>query len=117
MDNNIENRKELSKVKKYLLELLVFVHETCEKHNINYSLDCGSLIGAIREKGFIEWDDDVDIIFTRVEYDKFLSALKNEKLPDYVGVYYPEEKEYFFDFKVRIYYKKERIREDEDLSS
>lgn len=114
MSNNLENRKELSKVKVYLLELLRFVHEICKANNINYSLDCGSLIGAVREKGFIEWDDDADIIFTRDEYEKFLSVLKSTTLPDYIGVYYPEEKEYFFDFDVRIYYKKERIREDED---
>ena len=114
MNKNDKTKKELSKIQKYLLELLKFVNEICLKHNINYSLDCGTLIGAVREKGFIEWDDDADIIFTRNEYEKFISILKNSKLPDFVGVYYPEEKSYFFDFNIRLYYKKERIRFDED---
>lgn len=112
MNNDIKNKK-LTDIQKKILLLVEFVHKICIDNKIDYSLDCGSLIGAVREKGFIEWDDDVDIIFKRVEYDRFIHILKKTILPDYVGVYYPEEKEEFFDFNVRIYYKKERVREDE----
>lgn len=107
-------REYIKKCQKHLLILLCYIDSFCRKNNIKYSLDCGTLIGAIREKGFIEWDDDADIILTRNEYEKLLIALKKEKLPDYVGIYYPEKKKYFLDFNVRLYYKKEKIRNDED---
>ena len=113
MSNNTNNKIELNKIKKYLLILLKFLHEICKENNINYSLDCGSLIGAIREKGFIEWDDDADVIFTRDEYEKFINIIKNSKLPEYIGVYYPEEKDHFLDFNVRLFYKLEKVREDD----
>ena len=114
MSDNQKKDNKLTKTQNYLLDLLSFVHDLCIENDIKYSLDCGTLIGAVRENGFITWDDDADIIFKRLEYEKFLKVLKNTELPDYVGVYYPEEKEYFFDFDVRLYYKKDRVRDDED---
>ena len=109
--------KNLTDIQEKGLLLLEFVHKICVDNNIDYSLDCGSLIGAVREKGFIEWDDDVDIIFKRLDYDRFLNIIRNMTLPDYIGVYYPEDKEEFFDFNIRIFYKKERVRDDEESKS
>ncbi len=56
------------------LDILSDVHDFCVKHDIKYSLAYGSLIGAIRHKGFIPWDDDVDIIMPRPDYEKFCSS-------------------------------------------
>lgn len=60
------------------LEMMVEVDRICRKHNIQYSLDGGTLIGAVRHHGFIPWDDDVDMIFTRSEYAKFYRACKKD---------------------------------------
>lgn len=73
------NNQQLNKIKEVELEILIEIDRLCRKHNIKYSLTFGTLIGAIRHKGFIPWDDDVDIIMNRVEFDKFKSVLKELK--------------------------------------
>ncbi len=55
-----------------LFEMLKDVDCICKENNIQYSLACGTALGAIRHQGFIPWDDDLDIMFLRPEYDKFL---------------------------------------------
>lgn len=60
--------------KKQILLLLDRIHSVCVKNNIRYTIGFGSLIGAIRHKGFIPWDDDIDICMPREDYHKFVSA-------------------------------------------
>lgn len=60
------------------LELLVEVDRICRKNGIEYSLAGGTLIGALRHKGFIPWDDDADIYLTRTEYEKFYKVCEKE---------------------------------------
>ncbi len=66
---------------KHLYLLYKEVDELCRKHNIDYQLAGGTLIGAIRHRGFIPWDDDMDITMTRKNWDKFVEVCKTE-LPD-----------------------------------
>ncbi len=63
---------------KMLLQLLSEFDRICRKHDIKYILFAGSAIGAARHKGFIPWDDDIDVAMLRSEYDRFLSLASSE---------------------------------------
>lgn len=60
------------------LNILVDVDRYCRQHNIRYSLAYGSLIGAVRHKGFIPWDDDIDIIMPRPDFIRFMRGYKKD---------------------------------------
>ncbi len=65
-------------VRKVQLEILDVVTEFCDEHGIKYWLDSGTLIGAVRHKGYIPWDDDIDLGMLRPDYDKFRESF-NQK--------------------------------------
>lgn len=60
------------------MDILDVIHQYCDKHGIKYSLGCGSMLGAIRHKGFIPWDDDIDIYLLREEYEKLIASFPEE---------------------------------------
>lgn len=78
MDNNV-----LKSLQSIELEILLEVDRICKKHNIKYFLVAGTLLGAIRHKGFIPWDDDVDICMPIEDYYKFCKVAKTELKKDY----------------------------------
>jgi len=68
---------ELRKLQLLEVNLLVKFQEICEKNNLTYYFVGGGLIGALRHGGFIPWDDDLDIVMPRYDYDKFVEICKN----------------------------------------
>ena len=68
----------LEEIHKIELNILVDVDRFCRENNICYSLDGGTLLGAIRHKGFIPWDDDIDVIMPREDYNRFVKSYHSE---------------------------------------
>lgn len=69
----------LEEIKLIQLDILKNARDFCAENNINYFLDNGTLLGAVRHKGYIPWDDDIDIGMLRKDFDKFIK-LFNEKM-------------------------------------
>lgn len=74
---------EMKKMRYLQLKILSVIQDICEKNDIKYFAVCGTLIGAVRENGFIPWDDDIDIGMTRENANKFIEVAKRELPSDY----------------------------------
>ncbi len=96
------NNKDLKKLQKTLVEMLDEVVRICDKHKLDYFLGGGTCLGAVRHKGFIPWDDDIDVIIPRDDYEKFLEIAKDELDSNYFLDYYKTNDENHFGFaKIR----------------
>ena len=85
---------DLDEQKQIMLTMMDYIDTFCRANDIKYFLYGGSLIGAIRHKGYIPWDDDIDICMMRQDYDKFLSTFADPSgryrllTPDTNSAYY-----------------------------
>lgn len=68
----------IHEIQQLALELLIDFTTLCEKYNLRYSLAYGTLLGAVRHKGFIPWDDDIDLIMPRPDFDKIIKIIKEK---------------------------------------
>lgn len=71
-------KMELRELQLLQLEVMKTIHKICVKHDIKYYMIGGTLLGAIRHKGFIPWDDDIDIAMMRSDYEKFMQIFSCE---------------------------------------
>ena len=78
--------------------ILTEIDKTCRQHNLRYFICTGTLLGAVRHKGFIPWDDDIDICMPRNDYETLI-AHKNEWLPQHLEMICTETNpDYLFPF-------------------
>ena len=79
MSDFILDDKHNKKLQGEILSLLVEFDRICRKHNIEYFLACGTLLGAVRHNGFIPWDNDGDVELRRSEYDRLVKVCEEEE--------------------------------------
>lgn len=92
----------MKKIWKIELEMLEEVERICKKHGLKWFMVHGSLLGAVRHKGFIPWDDDIDIAMPRKDYDRFLKYAGKE-LQEPLSLHTPEtEKDIFWGGFARV---------------
>ena len=117
MDNTIPGYREVSEKenKKLLLDMMQYVHEFCEEKGIQYFLYFGSLLGAVRHKGFIPWDDDMDICMTRKEYERFIKCFPKGKDTRYSVMTYRDKNHYQPYAKIVDNYTRIKEREDKPI--
>lgn len=100
-----EQKAKLHEIQEIELKLLREVDRICKKHNLHYSLSGGTLLGAIRHKDFIPWDDDIDLDLKRDDFNKLISILPDELGEEFEFINYNEYGEYHCDFIPRIFYR------------
>lgn len=81
--------------KRISLDIILDVHNFCIENGISYSLGYGTMLGAVRHKGFIPWDDDIDILMMREDYDRFLSTYNSKR---YCVINHKSEKKYILPY-------------------
>lgn len=107
---------DLTAVHQANLKMLKEIDRICRKYEIQYMLDAGTLLGAVRHKGFIPWDDDADVVFTRENYERFARVVRKE-LPEGMEFLEPRQLgggEAFYDFTPRLLYLNSQTHEDEE---
>jgi len=92
------------KMQNKMLEMLLYFDDFCKKHELMYYIQGGAAIGAIREHGFVPWDDDIDVLMPRPDYERFIKLWKQ----------YGDEKRYVFcktDRKVNYHHSCASLRD------
>ena len=84
----------LAEVQDIEFDVLLRLREYCREHNLTYCLCGGTLLGAVRHKGFIPWDDDIDLFMPREDYDRFLQLSRETPVAGHIEVLGPGDKNY-----------------------
>ncbi len=90
--------EEFDVIKQIELEILIETDRICRENNIEYSITYGTLLGAVRHGGFIPWDDDIDIMMVREQYEHFLEIVEDKIDSKYCVMTYKNERNYGLPF-------------------
>ncbi len=101
----------LEEYKEVILNGLIFIRDICDKNNINYFLYAGTLLGAVKYKGFIPWDDDIDIVLLRDDYEKLLKLLEENENDEYKVLHIHNTKDYYYPY-AKLVSKKTKVVEN-----
>ena len=88
------DNSELRSLQLVILNLARIFSEICERHHLRYFMVGGTMLGAIRHKGFIPWDDDMDVAMPRPDYEKFLDIVRGELPEGYGFLNYKQDADY-----------------------
>lgn len=91
---NSDDNSELRKLQLTELENMRIFAEICDRHGLRYYMVGGTMLGAIRHKGFIPWDDDMDVGMPRPDYEKFIRIVRKELPEGYSFLNYKTNKDY-----------------------
>lgn len=92
---NSMQKIKIEEIKQIEFEMLQYAKSICEKNGIKYYLGYGTLLGAVRHKGFIPWDDDVDIVLFRDGYERFVQAVDRDN-HEYIKIIHMKNSDSFF---------------------
>ena len=93
------DKNDLKQLHGELLKMIKEIHQVCVEHNIKYTMLAGTMLGAIRHKGFIPWDDDIDLGMTYDNYKKFVEVMAHLNHP-WLEIEYPLAEHYCYYTKV-----------------
>lgn len=96
MNNNLVVSKE--EQRKIQLNGLLYIKKLCDENNIKYFLISGTLLGAVKYKGYIPWDDDIDICLFRSDYLRLIEIIEKDHNPDYEVLTIYNTKDYYYPF-------------------
>ena len=87
-----------------LLQMLSWFHTTCVKNNLRYYIIAGTMLGAIRHKGFIPWDDDIDVGMPRIDYERLKQLSKEVNRNNQYILEYPDDQNFEYPYLIAKLY-------------